>query len=88
MNTIYLLSLTSSDDYLCGFAGNDEEIRWLAIKYHHKYNHNLNVDGLKVRAEIDWEARTVTVTDAQETTSVDTTYYIYKITRVTQEDVK
>jgi hypothetical protein len=90
MNTIYLLSLLSADDYVCGFAGNDEEIQWLAIKYYHEYNskYNLNVDGLEVRAEIDWEARTVTVMSTQESISVGTTYHIYTVIRATQEDAQ
>jgi len=80
MNTIYQLAF-SYEDILDGFATNDEELRWLAIKY------NRNFYGLKVRAEIDWEAKTVTAIPLHDT--VETiTYDIYTVSRVTQEDAQ
>jgi hypothetical protein len=75
MNTIYQLAV-SYGDILVGFATNDEELRWLALG---------NNFGLEVRAEVDWETETVTVTPLDDITEV-ITYHIYKVNRATQED--
>jgi len=76
MNTIYQLTL-SWDLVLDDFATNDEELRWLAINY------NRNFRGLEVRAEIDWEAGTVTATPIHDDIEA-ATYPIRKINRAEQ----
>jgi hypothetical protein len=80
MNTIYQLA-RSWNSLLDDFATNDEELRWLAINDNRKYY------GLKVRAEIDWEAETVTAIPLHDDYAETITYDIYKINRATQEDV-
>jgi hypothetical protein len=80
MNTIY--QLTHPWDFtLDDFATNDEELRWLAINYCREYY------GLEVRAEIDWEAGTVTTTPLHDNVEAFT-YHILTINRSTQEDAQ
>jgi hypothetical protein len=81
MNTIY--RLTHPWDFtLDDFATNDEELQWLAINYCREYY------GLEVlRAEIDWEAGTVTTIPLHGNVEAFT-FQIHKINRATQEDAQ
>ncbi len=78
MNTIYQLTHPWGEEPLDDFATNDKELRCIAI------NHYRNC-GLEVRAEIDWEAETVTAIPINGDIEART-YNIIKVNRATQED--
>lgn len=82
MNTIYMLTLGDyMEDFLEGFATNDEEIEQMVVNHH--YRDFIQRD---VRVEIDWERCEVTAIPSK--CYFQATYTIHKINRVTKEYVQ